>query len=160
MADKKERKKYPPGSKRGAVRLSNKTGLSKAAGKRDIPLNTLQRRKQRKSMAPVEKSQEVLRLQREVKKLKKDLAEQKAVISMLKKVPAFFSRERKKSKNSSQTAKKDQKPGFWEWLIHGKGSVSEPWLTAEEVLRDPSVQKEIQQVREAFNKHQTKNGKN
>ena len=71
----------------------------------------------------------------------------------------FGQKSKKKSKNSSQTAKKNQKPGFWEWLIHGTGSVSEPWPTAEEVLQDPSVQKEIQKVREAFNKHQIKNEK-
>ena len=152
MADKKERKKYPPGSKRGAVRLSNKTEVSEAAGKRDIPPNTLQRRKQRKNTLPVAKSQKVLRLQREIKKLKKDLAEQKAVISMLKKVPAFFQKIAKKNKKAGLKPSGDfetdqeQRFGYGNWLFrkNGKGTAAEPWPTAEELWNDPKVQKIIQ----------------
>ena len=160
MADKKERRKYSLDFKQDAVQLSNKIGVSEAGGKLDIPLSARRRGRQMKNIRPAEKSQDVLRLQLEIKKLKKDLAEKEAIISMLQKAPAFFAREREKeSKKQQSKRKKDQKPGFWEWLIHGTGSVSEPWPTAEEVLQDPAVQEEIQKVREAFNKHQIKNGR-
>ena len=56
-----------------------------------------------------------------------------------------------------QTKKEAEKPDFWDWLIHGKGSVSEPWSTAQEVLQYESVKNEIQKVKKAFNTyHQNK----
>ena len=64
-----------------------------------------------------------------------------------------------KAKSKARNRYLEDKPGFFEWLIHGKGSVAEPWRTPEEVLQDPAVQKEIQGAREAFYKHQTKNKK-
>jgi len=33
---------------------------------------------------------------------------------------------------------------YWERVIHGKGTVSEPWPTAKELWNDPEVQKSIQ----------------
>ena len=62
------------------------------------------------------------------------------------------------STKKNQTKKGDQKPDLWEWLIHGKGSVSEPWPTAEEVLRDESVQEDIRKIKEVFDAyHQAQN---
>ena len=42
----------------------------------------------------------------------------------------------KKSKKESNQDKK-KKPTYWERVIHGKGTVSEPWPTAEELWNDP-----------------------
>ena len=58
---------------------------------------------------------------------------------------------------NSHKKKESEKPDFWDWLIHGTGSVAEPWPTAEEVLRDPSVKKSIKEVKEAFDAYQAKN---
>ena len=49
----------------------------------------------------------------------------------------------KKSKKESNQGEK-KKPTYWERVIHGKGTVSEPWPTAEELWNDPDVQKSIQ----------------
>ena len=57
-------------------------------------------------------------------------------------------------KSSVKAKNKDPEPTFWEWLVHGKGTVSEPWPTVEEVLADPEVQKQIQDVQEAFTEYQ------
>ena len=57
------------------------------------------------------------------------------------------------SETGNKTKKMDDKPTFWEWLVHGKGTVSEPWPTAEEVLADPNLQEEIQAVHNIFKKH-------
>ena len=48
----------------------------------------------------------------------------------------------KSKKESNQGEKKE--PSYWERVIHGKGTVSEPWPTAEELWNDPDVQKSIQ----------------
>ena len=96
MADKKERRKYPPDFKQDAVQLTNKIGVAQAADKLDIPLSTLQRWRCLKSALPVEKSQDILRLQLEIKRLKKDLTEKEAIIGMLRKATAFFSKESEK----------------------------------------------------------------
>ena len=96
MADKKERRKYPPDFKQDAVQLTNKIGVAQAADKLDIPLSTLKRWRYLKSVIPVEQSQNIFRLQLEIKRLKKELTEQKAIISMLRKVPDFFSKETEK----------------------------------------------------------------
>ena len=64
---------------------------------------------------------------------------------------------KEESEKKNQAKKDTQKPDFWDWLIHGKGSVSEPWPTAEEVLQDKSVQNEIKEVKEAFDAYQAKN---
>ena len=56
-------------------------------------------------------------------------------------------------KPSVKAKNKDQEPTFWEWLVHGKGTVSEPWPTVEEVLANPNVKKEIQKVHDAFKEY-------
>ena len=58
-----------------------------------------------------------------------------------------------KSEIQQNTKKpKKQKTGYisW-WLFRTKGTAAEPWPTGEELLNDPDVQKEIKQVRDAFN---------
>ena len=66
-------------------------------------------------------------------------------------------KNREESMKGNHTKKANQKPSFWDWLVHGKGSVSEPWPTAKEVLQDESVRNDIQKVKEAFDTYQTKN---
>ena len=86
------RKKYDPEFKMDAVKLAEKIGTSNAAQKLDIPLACLQRWKSKKNV-PVEKSHDVVRLQAEVKKLKQELSQEKAVVELLKKATAFFSKQ-------------------------------------------------------------------
>ncbi len=45
-----------------------------------------------------------------------------------------------------------QRTGYisW-WLFRTKGTVAEPWPTAEELRKDENVQREVKTVREAFN---------
>ena len=63
-------------------------------------------------------------------------------------------------KSAVKIKHKDQEPTFLEWLVHGKGTVSEPWPTVEEVLADPNVKKEIKKVHSAFKKYKkSQNGK-
>ena len=93
MRKEKERRKYPLDFKQDALRLSDKVGVVEASDKLNIPLSTLQKWKCKKHKLPVEKSTDILRLQLEVKKLKKELIEKEAIIGMLKKATAFFSRE-------------------------------------------------------------------
>ena len=56
-----------------------------------------------------------------------------------------------KTKEGSQKANQ-QKTGYisW-WLFRTKGTVAEPWPTAEELKKDENVQSEIQAVSNAFN---------
>ena len=79
MRRKKERRKYVLEFKQDAIKLAEKIGISNAANKLEIPLNNLQRWKSQKNL-PIEKSQDILKLQMEVKKLKKELTEEKAVV--------------------------------------------------------------------------------
>ena len=88
MSEYKERRKYSPEFKQDAVELSKKIGLSSTAKKLDISATNLQRWKSQ--TLPIERSQDVVKLQAEVKRLKKQLAEEKAVVEMLKKATAFF----------------------------------------------------------------------
>ena len=53
-------------------------------------------------------------------------------------------------KRESKEENKDQKPSVLDWLIHGKGSVSDPWPTVKEVLEDQSVKEEIAKVKNTF----------
>ena len=92
MKKRANRRKYPPEFKQDAIKLAEQIGVGKAADKLDIPLSCLQRGKCQTNL-PIEKSQDVLKLQREVKRLKKELAEKKAIVEILKKATAFFSRE-------------------------------------------------------------------
>ena len=86
------RRKYNPEFKMDAVKLAEKMGATNAAEKLDIPLTCLQRWKCKKNV-PVEKSHDVVRLQTEVKKLKQELVQEKAVVELLRKATAFFSKE-------------------------------------------------------------------
>ena len=71
MKRKKEWRKYVLEFKQDAIKLAKKIGISNAANKLEIPLNNLQRWKSQKNL-PIEKSQDILKLQMEVKKLKKE----------------------------------------------------------------------------------------
>lgn len=61
------------------------------------------------------------------------------------------------NQNKEEVAKKNQeeqhkKPTYWERVIHGKGTVAEPWPTAEELWNDPEVQKSIQSHNQSVKK--------
>ena len=47
-------------------------------------------------------------------------------------------------KLTQKTEEKKQKPTYWERVIHGKGTASEPWPTAKELWEDPEVRKAIE----------------
>lgn len=89
---KMRRRKYLPEFKQDAIKLSDRIGVVQASTQLDIPLSNLQNWRSKKNI-PVERSQDVIELQREVKRLKKELAEKNAVVEMLKKATAFFSLE-------------------------------------------------------------------
>ena len=55
----------------------------------------------------------------------------------------------KQTKDSVSTKNSEERSTFWEWLVYGKGTVSEPWPTINEVLKDENVQKEIKKVQDA-----------
>ena len=44
-----------------------------------------------------------------------------------------------------------EEPTFLEWLIHGKGTVSEPWPTAKELFENEKLQDKIKAVRKIVN---------
>ena len=90
------RRKYPLEFKQDALRMSEKIEVSESSDKSDVPLSILHKWRSPKHKLPVEKSTDILRLQVEVKRLKKKLTEKEALIEMLKKVTAFFSRENEK----------------------------------------------------------------
>ena len=48
----------------------------------------------------------------------------------------------KVSKHNQEERRKQ--PTYWERVIHGKGTVAEPWPTARDLWNDPEVQKSIQ----------------
>ena len=83
------RRRYAPEFKQDALELAERIGVSNAARKLNISLSCLQRWKCQKNI-PIEKSQDVLKLQMEVKRLKKELAEEKATVEILKKATIFF----------------------------------------------------------------------
>ena len=58
------------------------------------------------------------------------------------------------TKNAQEERKK--KPTYWERVIQGKGTVSEPWPTAEELWNDPEVQKSIQNHNQSVEKKKFK----
>ena len=95
MREKIKRRQFEPEFKTEAVRLAEKIGSGNAAEKLGIHVNNIHRWKAKKSF-PVEKSQDVFRLQMEVKKLKKALAEERHVVEFLKKTISFFSKEDRK----------------------------------------------------------------
>lgn len=38
---------------------------------------------------------------------------------------------------------KESKISFWDRLVHGKGTVAEPWTTAEDLWKNEDIQKEV-----------------
>jgi len=61
------------------------------------------------------------------------------------------------SQNKEEVTKNNQKeqqkkPTYWERVIQGKGTVAEPWPTAEELWNDPEVQKSIQSHNQSVKK--------
>ena len=86
------RRRYAPEFKQDALELAERIGVSNTARKLNISLSCLQRWKCQKNI-PIEKSQDVLKLQMEVKRLKKELAEEKTTVEILKKATIFFSKE-------------------------------------------------------------------
>ena len=46
--------------------------------------------------------------------------------------------------------KKKDKISFWDKIVHGKGTVAEPWQTVQEILSEKAVQEDIKKVEEAF----------
>ena len=65
-----------------------------------------------------------------------------------------------KREKKDESKEKNKEPTYWERLIYGKGTVAEPWPTAEELWNDPEVQEDIQKVREAFDVYQQAQNKN
>ena len=87
-----KRRRYPSEFKQDAIKLSDRIGAVQASTQLDIPLSNLQKWRSKKNV-PIERSQDVIELQREVKRLKKELVEKNAIVEMLKKATAFFSLE-------------------------------------------------------------------
>ena len=54
------------------------------------------------------------------------------------------------TKNDQKEQKK--KPTYWERVIQGKGTVAEPWPTAEELWNAPEVQRSIQDHNQSVKK--------
>ena len=56
--------------------------------------------------------------------------------------------QNKENVRKNNPEKQKKKPTYWkiywERVIHGKGTVAEPWPTAEELWNDPEVQQSIQ----------------
>jgi len=75
--NKLEPKKYTPEYKQEALEISKRIGTTETSKKLGIPLSTLQLWKSQKNIpvekSPCKKTQDVLKLQSEVKKLKKAL---------------------------------------------------------------------------------------
>ncbi len=67
------------------------------------------------------------------------------------------SQEKKQSfSNGNSHEEREEKISFWDWFVHGKGTVAEPWPTAEELFNNPKVQKEMKEVQEAFDRIEEK----
>lgn len=92
MKEVTSRRRYSLEFKQDAIKLAESIGVGETAKKLNVLLSSLQRWKCQKNI-PIEKSQDVVKLQREVKRLKKELSQEKAIVEMLKKATAFFSRE-------------------------------------------------------------------
>ena len=58
---------------------------------------------------------------------------------------------RKKTKEESQRVNQQKNGYISGWLFRTKGTVAEPWPTAEELRKDKNVQNEVKMVRDAFN---------
>ena len=71
MKEVTSRRKYSLECKQDAIKLVKNIGVGETAKKLNIPLSSLQRWKCQKNI-PIEKSQDVVKLQREVKRFKKE----------------------------------------------------------------------------------------
>ncbi len=49
------------------------------------------------------------------------------------------------NKTINNQDKKKKQSTYWERVIYGKGTVSEPWPTAEELWNDPKVKRAIKE---------------
>ena len=58
------------------------------------------------------------------------------------------------NKTEGDQDKKKEKPTYWEKVLYGKGTASEPWPTAAELWNDPKVQKSIQKHNAEVRKRQ------
>ena len=90
--NKKVRRKYTADFKKEAVQLAENIGASQACRRLEICENNLHRWKKGIKNLGIEQSQDVLKLQLEVRRLKKELSEEKAIVEMLKKQQLFFQR--------------------------------------------------------------------
>ena len=86
-----DRKNYTGEFKQQAIELAGKIGISETARKLDIPLSNLHRWRAKTNTSS--SNPDVLKLQKEIKKLKKELEEEKMIVNMLKKTTAYFSKE-------------------------------------------------------------------
>ena len=91
MNQKKDRKKYTDDFRQKAVELSHKIGTSETSRRLDIPLASLQKWKWKKNSS--HSAPDILKLQKEIKRLKKELEEERMIVDMLKKTTAYFSKE-------------------------------------------------------------------
>lgn len=91
-----KKRKYTPEFKKEAVKLSYEIGVEDAAIKLGIPVGNVNRWRYSKKSGVTEKSNDYLSLQAEVRKLKKQLAEEKEINEILKKTTAYFSQITKK----------------------------------------------------------------
>ncbi len=59
--------------------------------------------------------------------------------------------EKPANKATAEKKAKKSKSGYVSWrLFRSKGTVAEPWPTAEELWNDPDVQREIKEMKDAF----------
>ena len=64
------------------------------------------------------------------------------------------------AKKKSRKSENDARYSWWERLIYGKGTIAEPWATAEEVLARKEIKEGIKNIEEVFNKYKNReNGK-
>ena len=55
-----------------------------------------------------------------------------------------MSNQNKKEEIKKNQQEQHKKPTYWQRVIYGKGTVAEPWPTAEELWNDPEVKKAIE----------------
>ena len=52
--------------------------------------------------------------------------------------------------NGTHNTTKKEKKGFWKWLA--EGTSAEPWLTAEQIMKDPKFKQQQEEIQEIFHK--------
>ena len=82
MRKAKRRRQFAPGFKQDAVKLAEKIDATAVAEKSGIHPNNLHKWKTKKNL-PIEKSQDILRLQPEIKRLKTEPAEKRPVLILV-----------------------------------------------------------------------------